>query len=236
MSGHSKWATISIRRRLLTRAAARFHKANPRIDDCGSHRRSRSGHQSTSSDGHPHRQGREHAQRQYRTRDPARRWDPRRRDSRRSNLRRRWPRRSGRPGTGCDEQPQSHRQRSAPHVSKNGGNMAETGAVGWMFQRKGDIVVPKERRTKTRCSASSSTLARKSARRWFLWEVTTPPEVMEKVREALASSGITPSSAEVGWVPQNYVKLTGAQAQQMLRMVGRSRSRRRAARLCELRY
>ena len=28
--------------------------------------------------------------------------------------------------------------------SKNGGNMAETGAVGWMFQRKGDIVVPKE--------------------------------------------------------------------------------------------
>ena len=28
--------------------------------------------------------------------------------------------------------------------SKNGGNMAETGAVGWMFHRKGDIVVPKE--------------------------------------------------------------------------------------------
>ena len=28
--------------------------------------------------------------------------------------------------------------------SKNGGNMAENGAVGWMFHRKGDIVVPKE--------------------------------------------------------------------------------------------
>jgi len=28
-------------------------------------------------------------------------------------------------------------------LSKNGGNMAETGAVGWMFQRKGDIIVPK---------------------------------------------------------------------------------------------
>ena len=35
--------------------------------------------------------------------------------------------------------------------SKNGGNMAETGAVGWMFERKGDIVVPKElRRTRKR--------------------------------------------------------------------------------------
>src|SRR6202140_1630679 len=29
-------------------------------------------------------------------------------------------------------------------MSRNGGNLAETGAVGWMFHRKGDIVVPKE--------------------------------------------------------------------------------------------
>src|SRR6202522_2121221 len=28
--------------------------------------------------------------------------------------------------------------------SKNGGHMAENGAVGWMFHRKGNIVVPKE--------------------------------------------------------------------------------------------
>jgi transcriptional/translational regulatory protein YebC/TACO1 len=51
------------------------------------------------------------------------------------------------------------------------------------------------------------------------WEVITPPEAMEKVRESLVASGITPSSAEVGWLPQNYVKLSGPQAQQMLRMV-----------------
>jgi transcriptional/translational regulatory protein YebC/TACO1 len=51
------------------------------------------------------------------------------------------------------------------------------------------------------------------------WEVTTPPEAMEKVRDALVAAGITPSSAEVGWIPQNYVKLSGAQAQQMLRMI-----------------
>jgi transcriptional/translational regulatory protein YebC/TACO1 len=42
---------------------------------------------------------------------------------------------------------------------------------------------------------------------------------MEKVRDALAGAGITPSSSEVAWVPQNYVKLSGQQAQQMLRMV-----------------
>jgi len=51
------------------------------------------------------------------------------------------------------------------------------------------------------------------------WEVVTPPEAMEKVREALVHDGIKPAHAEVGWIPQNYVKLTGAQAQQMLRLM-----------------
>jgi transcriptional/translational regulatory protein YebC/TACO1 len=51
------------------------------------------------------------------------------------------------------------------------------------------------------------------------WQVTTPPEAMEKVREALVKANITPASAEVGMVPKNYVKLTGSQAQQMLRMM-----------------
>jgi transcriptional/translational regulatory protein YebC/TACO1 len=51
------------------------------------------------------------------------------------------------------------------------------------------------------------------------WEVVTPPEAFEKVRDALIAAGINPAAAEVGWIPQNYVKLTGAQAQQMLKMV-----------------
>src|ERR1700758_539611 len=29
-------------------------------------------------------------------------------------------------------------------IGRNGGNLAETGAVGWMFHRKGQLVVPKE--------------------------------------------------------------------------------------------
>jgi YebC/PmpR family DNA-binding regulatory protein len=104
--------------------------------------------------------------------------------------------------------------------SKNGGNMAETGAVGWMFQRKGDIVVPKEQADEDKMlgivlDAGADDLRDDGS----FWEVTTPPELMEKVREALSGSGITPASAEVAWVPQNLVKLTGAQAQQMLRMV-----------------
>jgi YebC/PmpR family DNA-binding regulatory protein len=117
-----------------------------------------------------------------------------------------------------------NRNRSAGELrhlfSKNGGNMAETGAVGWMFHRKGDIVVPKDAADEdTMMSIVLDAGAEDLHDDGSSWEVTTPPEVMEKVREALVKAGINPSSAEVAWIPQNYVKLTGAQAQQMLRMV-----------------
>src|ERR1700722_10145213 len=105
-------------------------------------------------------------------------------------------------------------------LSKNGGNMAETGAVGWMFERKGDIVVPKEAADEEKMMSIVLDAGAEDLRDdGGAWEVTTPPEAMEKVREALTAAGIKPSSAEVGFIPKNYVKLTGAQAQQMVRMM-----------------
>jgi YebC/PmpR family DNA-binding regulatory protein len=104
--------------------------------------------------------------------------------------------------------------------SKNGGNMAETGAVGWMFHRKGDIVVPKEAADEEKMMSVVLDAGAEDLRDdGSAWEVTTPPEAFEKVREALLAAGVTPSTAEVGWVPQNYVKLSGQQAQQMVRMI-----------------
>jgi len=105
-------------------------------------------------------------------------------------------------------------------MSKNGGNLAETGSVGWQFHRKGDISVPKE-------SASEENLmgivldagAEDMRDDGSAWEIITPPEAFEPVREALAKAGIKPASAELSMVPQNYVKLSGSQAQQMLRLM-----------------
>jgi transcriptional/translational regulatory protein YebC/TACO1 len=51
------------------------------------------------------------------------------------------------------------------------------------------------------------------------WYIVTPPEAIETVKEALVKAGITLQSAEVAMVPQNYVKLTGEQAKQMLRLI-----------------
>src|ERR1700733_8218730 len=104
--------------------------------------------------------------------------------------------------------------------SKNGGNMAENGAVGWMFHRKGDLVVPKELADEDKMLSIVLDAGADDLRDdGEAWEVLTPPERFEPVREALVKDGVTPDSAEVGWVPQNYVKLSGNQAAQMLRLV-----------------
>ncbi len=105
-------------------------------------------------------------------------------------------------------------------MSRHGGNLAEAGSVGWMFHRKGDIVVPKELADEDKMlnivlDAGAEDLRDDGSS----WEVVTPPEAFEAVRDALTAAGIKPASASLSMVPQNYVKLTGAHAQQMLKLV-----------------
>src|SRR6266852_6478886 len=105
-------------------------------------------------------------------------------------------------------------------MSKNGGNLAEAGAVGWMFHRKGEMVVPKEQASEEKLldivlEAGAEDMKDDGSG----WYIVTPPESIETVKEALVKAGITPQSAEGGMVPQNYVKLTGEQAKQMLRLI-----------------
>ena len=105
-------------------------------------------------------------------------------------------------------------------MSRNGGNLAENGAVGWMFSRKGQIVVPKEQASEDKMLSIVLDAGAEDLRDdGTEWEVLTTPEAFEAVREALNKAGVTPASAEVAWVPQNYIKLTGSAATQMLRLV-----------------
>jgi len=97
--------------------------------------------------------------------------------------------------------------------------MAEAGAVGWMFSRKAQIVVPKELASEDKMlsivlDAGADDLRDDGS----AWEVIAPPEAFEPVREALSKAGVAPATAEIAWVPQNYVKLSGSAAQQMLRL------------------
>src|SRR5947209_6555149 len=107
------------------------------------------------------------------------------------------------------------------HVfGKNGGNMAEAGAVSWMFHKKGDIVVPKSLAKEDDLmgvvlDAGADDLRDDGED----WEVLTNPSSYEAVLEAVKKAGITPTSSSVAMIPQNYIKLEGQQATQMIRLV-----------------
>jgi YebC/PmpR family DNA-binding regulatory protein len=107
------------------------------------------------------------------------------------------------------------------HVfGKNGGNMAEAGAVSWMFHKKGDIVVPKSTAKEDDLmnivlEAGGEDLKDDGEN----WEIVTDPSSFEAVSEAVKKAGINPASASVTMVPQNYIKLEGSNAHTMIRLI-----------------
>src|SRR6266566_1820457 len=103
---------------------------------------------------------------------------------------------------------------------KNGGNMAEAGAVAWMFHKKGDIVIPKSAAKEDDLLGIVLDVGAEDLRDdGENWEVLTAPSAYEAVLEAVKKAGIEPASASVAMIPQNYVKLEGAAATQMIRLL-----------------
>ena len=51
------------------------------------------------------------------------------------------------------------------------------------------------------------------------WEVLSTPDAFAAVRDAVKQLGIEPASAQVSMIPQNYVKLEGKVAHQMVRLM-----------------
>ncbi len=103
---------------------------------------------------------------------------------------------------------------------KNGGNMAEAGAVSWMFHKKGDIVIPKTAAKEDDLMGIVLEAGAEDHRDdGENWEVLTDTSVFEAVVEAVKKAGIVPVSAEVAMIPQNYIRLDGQHATQMIRLV-----------------
>jgi YebC/PmpR family DNA-binding regulatory protein len=104
--------------------------------------------------------------------------------------------------------------------TKGGGNLGEAGSVAWMFHKKGTIVVPK-------ASAKEDDLMNLVLENGGEdlnddgdnWEVLTPPNAYEAVLEAVKKANMEVVHSAIGMVPQNYIKLEGPAASQMIRLL-----------------
>jgi transcriptional/translational regulatory protein YebC/TACO1 len=105
-------------------------------------------------------------------------------------------------------------------LSKNGGNLGETGCVGWMFNRKGYFVVEKsavdeEKLLDIALGAGADDIRDDGDS----FEVLGSPENFDTVKNALESAGIPLAASEISMLPQTYVKLEGKNAQTMVKLM-----------------
>ena len=105
-------------------------------------------------------------------------------------------------------------------LEKHGGNLASTNAVAWMFAKRGYIVVEKSKADEEKLMAAVLEAGADDLRDdEGNWEVLSPPDLFPQVLDAVKKLGIEPDAAEVSMLPQNYLKLEGKQAQQMLKLM-----------------
>jgi YebC/PmpR family DNA-binding regulatory protein len=105
-----------------------------------------------------------------------------------------------------------NRNRTAAEIrnlfNRNGGSMAEPGAVSWQFERKGilelDRSLDEEKIMEVAVEAGAEDLS-DSGERWVL---TSAAHDLAAVRDALVEAGVTPISAELTLEPTTTVAVT----------------------------
>ena len=104
--------------------------------------------------------------------------------------------------------------------SKHNGNLGEAGCVAWMFNKKGLIVIDSDKVDEDKLmEIALNAGAEDMQRNEDVFEITTLPEDLESVREAVEKEGIEISLAEVSRIPQSTIKLEGKHAEQMLKLM-----------------
>jgi len=104
--------------------------------------------------------------------------------------------------------------------SKHGGNLGENGCVSWMFAKKGSIVIERgaiDEDSLMEIALEAGAEDVKSDDNEY--EVITDPAAFETVKKVLDEKGIKHLDARISMIPSNTVKLEGAKAEQMLKMM-----------------
>jgi YebC/PmpR family DNA-binding regulatory protein len=104
--------------------------------------------------------------------------------------------------------------------TKGGGNLGEAGSVSWMFHKKGEIVVPKTAAKEEDLMNIVLENGGEDLRDdQETWDIMTDPGSYEPVLNAIKKANIEVTHSQIGMVPQNYIKLEGPAASQMIRLL-----------------
>jgi YebC/PmpR family DNA-binding regulatory protein len=117
-----------------------------------------------------------------------------------------------------------NRNRTAAWVrsafTKHNGNLAEPGAVSWVFDRRGSVLVSGEGMSEDDLmTAALEAGADDVVADGPGYQIVTDPTALHDVREALTAAGIEYESAELTLIPKNTVALNEADARRVLRLI-----------------
>lgn len=107
-------------------------------------------------------------------------------------------------------------------LSKHGGNLGEAGCVSWIFDKKGYILVEKNKvdeDTLIAIALEAGAEDMKNDPKEDNYEIITTPETMNKVKSAIEAAGIPISLAEITMLPKSYVNLDEKTAEQMIKLI-----------------
>ncbi|MDQ3752415.1 MAG: YebC/PmpR family DNA-binding transcriptional regulator, partial [Actinomycetota bacterium] len=118
----------------------------------------------------------------------------------------------------------NNRNRAAQDIrgafNGGGGKMAEPGAVAWMFEAKGVVMVPSTASSEDEVFLIAADAGAEDVRvSDTTIEVVTPPEALRPVRIALEGAGVAIESYDLTQVPKTIVELDGSEAKRLLHLV-----------------
>lgn len=106
-------------------------------------------------------------------------------------------------------------------MSRGGGNVGSQNSVAWMFDKKGQLTIDATKYGEDKAlEAALEAGAEDFARDGDVYVVTTEPAAFHGVKDAIVAKGIEIAESEpVVMVPQNTVKVEGATAEQLLKLL-----------------
>ncbi|HZN16275.1 MAG TPA: YebC/PmpR family DNA-binding transcriptional regulator [Acidimicrobiales bacterium] len=104
--------------------------------------------------------------------------------------------------------------------TKNGGSMAEPGAVSWQFHRKGVVILPKTVGEDDLMTVALDAGAEDLEDQGDTWQLTCDPSDLGKLREALEAASIAFDSADLTMLASNTIALDSeGDARKVLRLI-----------------